>query len=442
MDAWDRALSWIRDKLSEQIYETWFGPVTLDTVDEDTVVLKVPNSFFGDWLSDNYTDLIQEALLVETGRSMRVRFNVVAGEGEVPEPEEYRPSSGDSRPPGGETSRLNPKYTFSSFVVGSSNQLPHAASLAVTEAIGCKYNPLFIYGGVGLGKTHLLHAIGNGARQRRPGARICYLSSEQFMNEFVSALAGARMDAFRRRFRRDCDLLLMDDIQFIAGKDRTQDEFFHTFNSLYDDNRQIVLTSDKYPQEIPDLEERLRSRFQWGLIADIQAPELETRIAILKRKADDEGIPLPNDVALFLAGAIKSNIRELEGSLINLAAHASLENRRIDLAFARETLNKVIALHQTVLTVDNVQHTVCKHFNISLGDLKGTRRQRSVAFPRQVAMYLCRKALGSSYPEIGQQFGGKDHTTAMAAVRKIQRLVSEDVEIRSRIEALERLLGF
>jgi chromosomal replication initiator protein len=442
MEAWEKARAWIRDRISEQVFETWFGPVTLQDLGEDTAVLAVPNNFFKEWLSNNFSDLIQEAMLVETGRAIRVRFAVLAEPGDPGEPAEASASASGGRPPGPDMSRLNPKYTFSTFVVGASNQLPHAASLAVTEAIGRKYNPLFVYGGVGLGKTHLLHAIGNGVRQRDPRARICYLSSEQFMNEFVSALAGARMDAFRKRFRRDCDVLLMDDIQFIAGKDRTQDEFFHTFNSLYDDNRQIVLTSDKYPQEIPDLEERLRSRFQWGLIADIEPPELETRIAILRRKAVDEGIPLPNEVALFLAETIKSNIRELEGSLINLAAHASLENRRIDLAFARETLNKVIALHQTVLTVDNVQHTVCKHFNISLGDIKGPRRHRSVAFPRQIAMYLCRKGLRSSYPEIGQQFGGKDHTTAMAAVRKIQRLMTEDVEVRSRIEALERLLGF
>ncbi|MBW2277294.1 MAG: chromosomal replication initiator protein DnaA, partial [Deltaproteobacteria bacterium] len=279
-----------------------------------------------------------------------------------------------------------------------------------------------------------------GVRGYCAGARICYISTEQFMNEFISSLRNNTMERFRRRFRKDLDVLLMDDIQFIAGKDGTQDEFFHTFNSLYDDNKQIVLTSDKYPQEIPELEERLRSRFQWGLIADIQAPELETRLAILKKKAEDEGIPLPNDVALYLADSIKSNVRELEGSLINLAAHASLENRRIDISFARETLKKVIALHQTSLTVENVQQTVCKHFNVSMTDLRGSRRHRSITFPRQVAMYLCRKVLNSSYPELGLQFGGKDHTTALAACRKITRLVSEDVEVRSKVEALERAL--
>jgi len=439
MEAWEKAREWIREKLSEQVFETWFSPVTLvDIVDDERVVLRVPNNFFKEWLSNNYVELLQEAMLVETGKKLKVVFTVA--EQSEQEPGDA-PRHADSQPPINiGTARLNPKYTFSNFVVGSSNQLPHAASVAVANAVGLKYNPLFIYGGVGLGKTHLLHAIGNGVRGQYSSARICYISTEQFMNEFVSSLRNNKMELFRRRFRKDLDVLLMDDIQFIAGKDGTQDEFFHTFNSLYDENKQIVLTSDKYPQEIPELEERLRSRFQWGLIADIQAPELETRLAILKKKAEDEGIPLPNDVALFLADSIKSNVRELEGSLINLAAHASLENRRIDISFARETLKKVIALHQTSLTIENVQQTVCKHFNVSISDLRGARRHRSIAFPRQVAMYLCRKVLNSSYPELGEQFGGKDHTTALAACRKIERLVTEDVEVRAKVEALERLL--
>jgi chromosomal replication initiator protein len=307
---------------------------------------------------------------------------------------------------------------------------------------GKKYNPLFVYGGTGLGKTHLIHAIGNEIRLKNPNSRICYISSEQFMNDFVWSLRNDNMDQFHRRFRKETDVLLMDDIQFIAGKDRTQDEFFHTFNFLYEDNKQIVLASDKYPQEIPDLEERLRSRFQWGLIADIQAPEFETRLAIVTKKAEDEDIPLATDVAVFLASSIKSNVRELEGALINLAAHASLDGRKIDIAFAREILTKVIAFQQAPVTVSGVQETVCKHFSVSVADLKGARRQRSITFPRQVAMYLCRKGLKSSFPEIGQQFGGKDHTTALAACRKIERLVSENAEIRDRVESLERLLGF
>ncbi len=441
---WEQALTWIQDKLNDQVFEAWFSPVELKELSEETLTLTVPNKFFKEWLSNNYIDLIKESVLVEAGRRVEVKF-VVAENGGV-NLSELRPRASSMPPPSRALAphefKLNPKYTFRSFVVGASNQLPHAASVAVSEMVGTKYNPLFVYGGVGLGKTHLVHAIGNEIRKRHPERRICYISSEQFMNEFVWSLRNDKMDVFHRRFRKETDVLLMDDIQFIAGKDRTQDEFFHTFNSLYEDNKQIVLASDKYPQEIPDLEERLCSRFQWGLIADIQPPEFETRLAIVKKKAEDEGIPLPKDVAILLASSIKSNVRELEGALINLAAHASLDGRKIDLTFARETLKKVIALHQAPLTVASVQETVCKHFSVSLSDLKGPKRQRSIAFPRQVAMYLCRKGLNSSFPEIGQRFGGKDHTTALAACRKIEKMINDDVDVRSRVEALERLLGF
>jgi chromosomal replication initiator protein len=441
MQAWEKALEVIRGKVNAQVFEAWFAPISFEGCSGDTLSLRVPNKFFKEWLSNNYIDLIQEAMWVESGSRLRVSFAVA--ETASDEVAEFTPrASAVPRPAVSAECRLNPRYTFESFVVGSSNQLPHAASVAVTEMMGTKYNPLFIYGGVGLGKTHLVHAIGNAIRLKTPNVRIAYISSEQFMNEFVFSLRNDKMDTFRRRFRKECDVLLMDDLQFMAGKDRTQDEFFHTFNSLYEQNKQIVLTSDKYPQEIPELEERLRSRFQWGLIADIQPPELETRLAILNKKAEAEGIPLPNDVALFLASSIKSNVRELEGSLINLAAHASLEGCRIDIAFAKETLKKIIALHQAQLTVEGVQAAVCKHFNVSMVDMTGSNRQRSISLPRQIAMYLCRKGLNASFPEIGDRFGGKDHTTAMAACRRIEQLVGEDITLRSKVEALERLLGF
>ncbi len=401
------------------------------------------------WLSNNYIDIIKEALFIENGQHLDVDF-VVAPKSSANEPiTESREIDVTLTPrPNTHRSQLNPKYTFENFVVGASNQLPHAASVAVTEMVGRRYNPFFVYGGVGLGKTHLIHAIGNEIRKRDPNARICYISSEQFMNEFVGSLRNDRslkdykIDSFRKRFREETDVLLMDDIQFIAGKDRTQDEFFHTFNSLYERNKQIVLASDKYPQEIPDLEERLCSRFQWGLIADIQPPEFETRLAIINKKSEDEGIPLPKDVAIFLASAIKTNVRELEGSLINLAAHASLEGRRIDLGFAKETLNKVISYQQSTITIENIQQTVCEAFNVSIDQLKGGARKRSVVLPRQVAMYLCRTGLNTSLPEIGEQFGGRDHTTALAACRKIDKMVKDDINVRSRVEALQRLLGF
>jgi chromosomal replication initiator protein len=451
MDQWAKALEWIESRINPQTYERWFGSVVWDGFDGTTLHLKVPNKFFKEWLSNNYNELIQDAMARQCGVRPTVAFEVderglSAPVAPAPEPvaaANPAPRTQSILPHTSGASRLNPKYTFDSFVVGSSNQLPHAASLAVTEMLGAKYNPLFVYGGVGLGKTHLVHAIGNNLRARRPGIRVCYLSSEQFMNDFVWALRNDKMDVFHRYFRKEVDVLLMDDIQFIAGKDRTQDEFFHTFNALYEQRRQIVLTSDKYPQEIPDLEDRLRSRFQWGLIADIQPPEFETRLAIVKKKADDEGIQLLDDVAVFLARSIKSNVRELEGSLINLAAHASLEGRRIiDIDFAQQTLKKVIALASAPLTVEAVQETVCKHFQVSLDELRGAGRQRSVAFPRAVAMYLCRKGLSASFPELGARFGGKDHTTVLAACKKISKQVTEEPDTRSRIEALERLLGF
>lgn len=446
---WDRALSSIENKLNNQVFDAWFRPIEFEQINEKIVTLKVPNKFFKEWLSNNYLDIIKEALLIENGRHLDVEFVVAPKSVSGTNENTIREIEATQTPrPNTHRSHLNPKYTFENFVVGASNQLPHAASVAVTEMVGRRYNPLFVYGGVGLGKTHLIHAIGNEIRRKDPNARICYISSEQFMNEFVGSLRNDRslkdnkIDAFRRRFREETDVLLMDDIQFIAGKDRTQDEFFHTFNSLYERNKQIVLASDKYPQEIPDLEERLCSRFQWGLIADIQAPEFETRLAIVNKKSEEEGIPLPKDVAIFLASAIKTNVRELEGSLINLAAHASLEGRRIDLEFAKETLNKVISYQQSSITIENVQQTVCEAFNVSIDQLKGSARKRSVVLPRQVAMYLCRKGLNTSLPEIGERFGGRDHTTALAACRKIEKMVKDDVNIRSRIEALQRLLGF
>jgi chromosomal replication initiator protein len=447
---WKRTLTAIQGKLNRQVFDAWFRPIEVEGVSDDALTLKVPNKFFKEWLTNNYLDIIREALFAESGRMLNIEF-VVAPKTK-PELEDISLPEVVVEAPvksaNAHKSQLNPKYTFANFVVGSCNQLSHAASVAVTEMVGRRYNPLFLYGGVGLGKTHLIHAIGNEIRSRNPDARICYISSEQFMNEFVWSLRNDRslhdnrMDTFRRRFRTEIDVLLMDDIQFMAGKDRTQDEFFHTFNSLYEKNKQIVLASDKYPQEIPDLEERLCSRFQWGLIADIQPPDFETRLAIIRKKSEDEAIPIPDDVATYLASSIKSNVRELEGSLINLSAHASLEGHQIDLAFARETLNKVISLQQSTVTVDSVQETVCKAFSISLSQMTGSGRKRAHVLPRQVAMYLCRKGLNSSLPEIGERFGNRDHTTALAACRKVEQLLKTDLNIRTRIEALQRLLGF
>jgi chromosomal replication initiator protein len=337
---------------------------------------------------------------------------------------------------------LNPRYRFDTFVVGPSNQLAHAGSMAAAAMTGKKYNPLFIYGGVGLGKTHLVHAIGQRVRLGNPELNIFYVSSEHFMNDFINSVRQSRQHDFQHKYRHECDVLLMDDIQFIAGKDRTQDEFFHTFNSLYDQQKQIVVTCDKYPQEIDNLEERLRSRFQWGLIADIQPPELETRVAIVKRKAELEGLQVPDDVAFFLAENIRSNVRELEGSLIRLAAKSSINKLPIDLAFAREVLGTVLNLTAAPqASVEDVQRAVCGYYNVRASDLKGKSRQQSVTLPRMVGMYLCRTGLGVSFPEIGERFGGRDHTTVMSACRKIERVIETDLAVRSAVDTLRRKLN-
>ncbi|MCK5799604.1 MAG: chromosomal replication initiator protein DnaA, partial [Deltaproteobacteria bacterium] len=339
------------------------------------------------------------------------------------------------------SSPLNPRYTFKTFVRGASNNLASGAAIAVAEQPAKAYNPLFIYGGVGLGKTHLLSAIGHAMLETRPNFRLVYLSSEQFMNDYINHVRSNRMEAFRRRYREMCDVFLVDDIQFLAGKAGTQDEFFYTFNALHDLNRQIVVTSDKYPHEIPDLEERLRTRFQWGLIADIQQPELETRVAILQAKADTETIALPNDVALFLAQHIKSNVRELEGSLIRLAAIASLQNSAITVDFAREMLKSFLSPTAATVTIETIQKEVASYFNVKVSDLKGHKRHRAIARPRQIAMFLSRKLTSASFPEIGRRFGGKDHSTVISAYNKINDLIDKDLGIRTTVETIERQLN-
>ncbi|MBN2802897.1 MAG: chromosomal replication initiator protein DnaA [Deltaproteobacteria bacterium] len=440
---WNKTKNWLKDHLNTQVFETWINPLTLNEITETEIKINAPSSFIKDWVTDNYIDALNKAVRETTGSALNITI-IVSDEETITSSARISriPTTNTASPANDYRKRLNPKYTFSNFIVGTSNQLPHAASMAVASEIGTRYNPLFIYGGVGLGKTHLLHAIGNQLLAKNPNTRIFYLSAEEFMNEFVLKLKTNAMDSFQAKFRNSCDILLIDDIQFIAGKKHIQDEFFHTFNALQQKQKQIVLTSDKYPQEISDLEARLKSRFLQGLIADIQSPDMETRLAILKRKADDENILLPDEVALFLATSMKTNVRELEGALINLAAHSSLENVPIDIDFATRTLNKIVVLREISLSVENIQKAVCKHFNITVDELTGSSRQRSVAYPRQVAMYLCRKGLQSSFPEIGKKFGGKDHTTAMAACRRIEMKIKQDVSARSKIDTLERMLGF
>jgi chromosomal replication initiator protein len=339
------------------------------------------------------------------------------------------------------SSTLNPKYTFNSFVIGNSNRFAHAASLAVAEAPAKAYNPLFIYGGVGLGKTHLMHAIGHYILQNNPKSKVVYVSSEKFTNELINSIKDDKNVDFRNKYR-NVDVLLIDDIQFIAGKERTQEEFFHTFNALYEADKQIILSSDRPPKEIPTLEDRLRSRFEWGLIADIQAPDFETRIAILKKKADVENLNIPNEVMVYIATKIKSNIRELEGALIRIVAYSSLTNKEISVDLAAEALKDIISNEQNKqVTIDLIQDIVANYFNLKVDELKSSRRTRNIAFPRQIAMYLSRKLTDMSLPKIGEEFGGRDHTTVIHAYEKISTNLKKDESLKNVINDLTKKIN-
>jgi len=452
MELWERALETLRMRLSTENFETWLAPVHCETIEDDVAVLRIPNRFYADWISNHYTDLLLEALEGASdgdAAPRKLRFEVdetlqkeVQATRRVEPVAAPRPKA-RAKAPAITSSDLNPKYSFDNFVVGPSNQLAHAASVAVGSAPGKRYNPLFIYGGVGLGKTHLMNAMGHQILSDNPAAVILYLSAERFTNEFIWSLQNHRIDEFRERYRQSCDVLLMDDIQFLAGRDQTQEEFFHTFNSLYHSDKQIVVTSDVYPQQIPEMEERLVSRFQSGMVADIQAPEVDTRVAIVRKKAEAEGIPLTHDVAHFIAQVVKSNVRELEGTLLRLAVKAELLGRPIDLDLAKESLRAVLPPPEQAITVEDIQKAACNYFGIKMSDLKGKRRHRTVTYPRQIAMFICRQRLGTSYPELGERFGGKDHTTVISAVRKINGLLEQnDERTTTVVKAVERKLGF
>jgi chromosomal replication initiator protein len=369
----------------------------------------------------------------------------------LPSPQASAPEDADGRPTtparplrvvaAAPLEGLNPRYTFANFVVGPSNQLAHAASLAAAGVGGRRHNPVFVCGGTGLGKTHLVHAIAHRVREERPSATIAYISAERFVNEFVQALTDQRMHEFRARYREKCDVLLVDDIHFLAGKTQTQEEFFHAFNALHQASRQIVVTSDKYPQQLDKMEERLVSRFQWGLVADVQAPELETRVAIVRKKAQIERVELADDVVLLIAQTVRSNVRELEGTLIRLAAKASLLGKVIDLEFARVEMATTGASRASEAGVEDIQRAVCHHFKLRSTDLLSKDRHKSIAFARHVAMYLCKLRLKCSFPELGRAFGNRDHTTVISAVRKVESLRSTDAEVRAHLDALERKLG-
>ncbi len=444
---WDDTLAHLELNLSPQHFSTWIKPLKLVKIEQDMVYLEVPNRFVLDWVKENYSKLIQKNLSDLSAVSYRLHFDVsnqVVAQFPKTTPVVDTPvavvaNKNIVNKTNSADLNLNRKYTFEEFVAGSSNQFAYAAAMAVANNPATTYNPLFIYGGVGLGKTHLVNAIGNTILKKSPQMRICYYTSEKFMNELINSLRYNRMDEFRNKFR-SMDVLLIDDIQFIAGKERTQEEFFHTFNALYDSHKQIIVTSDKFPKDIPGLEERLRSRFEWGLIADIQAPDVETKMAILKMKAEQNSINLPEDVAQFLANSICNNVRELEGYLIRIGAYASLTSVPISLEMARDVLKDILIERNRELTVEEIVKKVSLHFNIKISDIKSAKRLKAVVLPRQIAMYISRQLTSSSYPEIGDRFGGKDHSTIIHAIRKIEKLMEEDFQLKSTIENLKKEL--
>lgn len=443
---WLEAQSNIKKVLTPQTYNTWIKPIRFHTLTDDNLTLEVPSKFIKEWVTEKYLPMIVEAISSLTSVKYQIEFKITEKVSLESKPvDNFTPVIKDKEP-SKETSKniditanLNPKYTFDSFVCGASNQFAHAASQAVASNPASNYNPLFIYGGVGLGKTHLLIAIGNHIKENNKKAKICYYSSEKFMNEMINCLRYKKMDEFRNKFRK-MDILLIDDIQFMAGKEATQEEFFHTFNALYESHKQIVVTSDKFPKDIPGLEERLRSRFEWGLIADIQPPDIETKIAILKKKSDLNSITLPNDVALFLASSATSNVRELEGMLIRLGAYASLTGSEITLNMARDILKDIIVEKTKDITVEMIQKHVAEHFKIKVSELKSDKRLKTFVVPRQIAIFICRELTKSSYPEIGEKFGGKDHSTIIHSVKKIEKQMANDLEIKNVVENLKKEL--
>lgn len=440
---WRQVRNILEEKIGLQSVETWFQPAVFLGVRDRRAALQLPNKFFVDWISENY-----QAALLDSFRAVCVDVATVTlhanptQQGELFVHDDAPAAEASSHAGSKRPSRLGnlvSKYTFANFVVGASNQFANAAAKAVADRPGEQYNPLFIYGGVGLGKTHLINAIGHQVFERGPSAKVGYFSAESFMNELIAALRRQRMDEFKNRFRK-LDVLIIDDVQFLAGREGTQDEFFHTFNTLHESRRQIVLSSDKVPKDIPHLEDRLRNRFEWGLIADIQPPDMETRVAILLKKAEAEGLPLAHDVALFLAGKFDANIRELEGSLTRLGAFASLAKKPITVDFARDVLKNLVKDTSRPVTVELVQRVISEHFHIRLIDLKSPRRTKGLALTRQVAMYLCRKLTDASFPSIGEKFGNRDHSTVFHAVQVIERRREQDPGFQATMDGLARLI--
>jgi len=440
---WSKVLEKAKETLGEQTWETWFRPIKPQGFAENTLTLEVPNKFFQTWIKEHYMELIQDALKAnsEDSKDINIDFVITAPEAmqdtaeQKPKPKRwfFLPSQ---KPQGPDPTQpvFNDRYSFDNFVIGPSNRFAHAASLAVAESPARSYNPLFIYGGVGLGKTHLMQAVGLHAAKNNPSFKVTYISSEKFTNQLISAIQHRTTPQFRQQYR-NVDILLIDDIHFIAGKEATQEEFFHTFNALYDAHKQIVLSSDRTPKDIPTLEERLISRFEWGLITDIQAPDLETRIAILKKKIELNNIDVPDKVIFFIADKVRLNIRELEGALIRVVAYSSLTNEPISLELAHSVLKDML-LEEKKISIDSIQKKVAAHFDIRLLDMKAKKRSRAIVYPRQIAMYLARSLTDSSLPEIGEHFGGRDHTTVLHAYEKIDNSSKNDPRVQDMLNRL------
>ena len=443
---WSKAKEIIRkDLANDQTYNIWFAPLSFVSLSSDSIVLEVPNRFSQGWLTDRYMPLLTAGIQKATGKELKIEF-ILREEKEDASPKKAateepkkdakvfwpfaRPSQDVAKEIG-----LRPKYTFDSFVVGPSNRFAHAASMAVSESPAKAYNPLFIYGGVGLGKTHLMHAIGQGAIHKAPKAKVLYITSEEFTNQLIGAIQNHSTQKFREKYR-NLDILLIDDIQFIAGKEATQEEFFHTFNALYDAHKQIVVTSDRPPKEIRSLEERLMSRFAWGLVTDIQPPDFETRIAIIKKKSEKETLTLSDDVFYFLAEKVKTNIRELEGALIRVVAYAKLIGKEVSIDLAKEVLKDMIIEGEKNITIDLIQKKVSEYFDIKLSDMRAKKRSKAIAYPRQIAMYLARQLTDFSLPEIGDQFGGRDHTTVIHAYDKIENDLKDKSGLKDLVDKL------
>lgn len=434
MDIWQKTLQVLKNELTVVSYNTWIKTIEPISIDEFTITLGVEVEFNKGILETRYSSLIQNSIKHITQKEYDIIFVTLSDKSST---NSYHAQPKQVMQDESHPSQLNPKYTFDTFVVGNSNRFAHAASLAVAESPSKAYNPLFIYGGVGLGKTHLMQAIGHFIQAQNPNSKILYVSSEKFTNELINSIRDDKNEEFRNRYRT-IDVLLIDDIQFIGGKERTQEEFFHTFNTLHDSNKQIIISSDRPPKEIPTLENRLRSRFEWGLITDIQPPDFETRIAILKKKAQIERLDISNDVLVFVADKIESNIRELEGALNRIIAYASLTNRTIDLAVSEEALKELFRNKTKIITPQRIVEIVAKYYNLRPDEFQSQKRTRNISYPRQIAMFLCRELTNLSLPKIGDEFGGRDHTTVLHALDKIQEDIRNNPEFKSIVEDIKK----